>query len=45
MTTKGLGAAESDRARRDEDARYGAIAGAIARRYVGRVPELLRHLP
>ena len=44
MTTKGLGAAESDRARSDEDARYGAIAGAIARRYVGRVPELTARL-
>jgi hypothetical protein len=35
---------DAARARRDEDARYSAIVGAIARHYAGRVPELTARL-
>lgn len=44
MTATGQGIGESERARMDEDARYSAIVGAIARRYAGRVSELTARL-
>ena len=40
MTITGHGSGESEQAGSDEEARYSAIVGAIARHYAGRVPEL-----